>query len=203
MDPDTRCGSAARGSRDACGLQQTLLGQAPLGFAGGGCLCQSRESKWTRERIQAEGTVAAHTEKCGRGRCARTMWLQEYFLGALRSRRQNRALLKVVLVLLGAAAVQGVGALRWKRFFARGKGARAACGRHAKLGSVAAKCSRHEGEPGHGKRGGSACVFYRANDRLHAIPAQRRKIWRGSWRRGKKCKGRNKRTTCLRNNPRN
>ena len=146
--PEIGCGCAARSSGGDGGLQQTLVGQAPRVVAGGVLLRQSRESKWTRERVQAEGTVGAHTEKCGWGHCARTMWLQEYFLGALRSRRQNRALLKVVLVLLGAAAVQGVGALRWKRFSARGKGARAVCGRHAKLGSVAAKCSRHDGRAG-------------------------------------------------------
>ena len=66
-DPDIDCGYRARSAGAACGLQQTLLGQAPLGFAGGCCLCQSRDSKWTRERVQAEGTVGAHTEKCGGG----------------------------------------------------------------------------------------------------------------------------------------
>ena len=64
-DPDIDCGYRARSAGAACGLQQTLLGQAPLGFAGGCCLCQSRDSKWTRERVQAEGTAGAHTEKCG------------------------------------------------------------------------------------------------------------------------------------------
>ena len=141
-DPDTDCGYRARSAGAACGLQQTLLGQAPLGFAGGCCLCQSRDSKWTRERVQAEEAVGAHTEKCGWGHRARTLWLLEYFFGAARRRRQERVCAKTMLVHIGGAAAPGVGLLRWKRFSDPGEVVRVQCGRAAKSAMLRRQCSR-------------------------------------------------------------
>ena len=141
-DPDSGRGWLARRSRAACSLQQRLLGRLPSGGAGGSCVCQSRDSKWTRERVQAEETVGAHTEKCGWGHRARTLWLLEYFFGAARRRRQERVCAKTMLVHIGGAAAPGVGLLRWKRFSDPGEVVRVQCGRAAKSAMLRRQCSR-------------------------------------------------------------
>ena len=133
-------GREARRSGGDGSLQQWISGQGLRVVAGEVILWTSHIGKLVCERVQKAGMGGGHTEQRARGHRARTLLLQEYFFAAAAHWRPGRALHKVEVALLGAAAAPGAEVLRWKRIFGRGEGARAVCGRHVELGICAACC---------------------------------------------------------------